>query len=208
MLEQTTSNFCSSTEEGGEQSIDSRTNLEKPGRLSDEEARYLLERGPYIGRLQAAQKLSRIVLAYSQDVETRDFISQSYVQSLTDKVTELSDELEAFDSENKKYEHAITMDTVADEIVEVDSTTTKPAKITETTGSFIKRREGAVCSETDPEAFFPEKGGSTKVAKQVCLLCELKDECLNYALENNQRFGIWGGLSERERRKLKKQQVA
>jgi WhiB family redox-sensing transcriptional regulator len=62
----------------------------------------------------------------------------------------------------------------------------------------------ALCSQTDPEAFFPEKGGSTRDAKRVCTSCDVKSECLEYALQNDERFGIWGGLSERERRKLKR----
>ncbi|WP_120003026.1 WhiB family transcriptional regulator [Nesterenkonia muleiensis] len=62
----------------------------------------------------------------------------------------------------------------------------------------------ALCAQTDPEAFFPEKGGSTRDAKKVCGACHVKQECLDYALANDERFGIWGGLSERERRKLKK----
>ena len=62
----------------------------------------------------------------------------------------------------------------------------------------------AICSQTDPEAFFPEKGGSTRDAKRICAGCDVKQQCLEYALANDERFGIWGGLSERERRKLKK----
>ena len=62
----------------------------------------------------------------------------------------------------------------------------------------------AVCAETDPELFFPEKGGSTREAKRICAGCDVKTQCLEYALANDERFGIWGGLSERERRKLKK----
>ena len=65
----------------------------------------------------------------------------------------------------------------------------------------------ALCSQTDPEAFFPEKGGSTREAKRICEGCEVRSECLDYALANDERFGIWGGLSERERRKLKKRAV-
>ncbi len=65
-------------------------------------------------------------------------------------------------------------------------------------------QERALCAETDPEAFFPEKGGSTREAKKICTGCEVKAECLEYALANDERFGIWGGLSERERRKLKR----
>lgn len=63
----------------------------------------------------------------------------------------------------------------------------------------------AICGETDPEAYFPEKGGSTREAKKVCRRCEVRAECLQYALETDQRFGIWGGTSERERRRLKRQ---
>jgi WhiB family transcriptional regulator, redox-sensing transcriptional regulator len=68
-------------------------------------------------------------------------------------------------------------------------------------------QERALCAQTDPEAFFPEKGGSTRDAKKVCVGCEVRAECLDYALEHDERFGIWGGLSERERRKFKKDVV-
>ena len=62
----------------------------------------------------------------------------------------------------------------------------------------------ALCAQTDPEAFFPEKGGSTRDATRICTSCEVRSQCLEYALANDERFGIWGGLSERERRKLRK----
>jgi WhiB family redox-sensing transcriptional regulator len=62
----------------------------------------------------------------------------------------------------------------------------------------------ALCAQTDPEAFFPEKGGSTREAKRICIGCPVREECLDYALEHDERFGIWGGLSERERRALKR----
>jgi WhiB family transcriptional regulator, redox-sensing transcriptional regulator len=68
-------------------------------------------------------------------------------------------------------------------------------------------QERALCAQTDPEAFFPEKGGSTREAKRVCMSCEVRAECLDYALAKDERFGIWGGLSERERRRVKKQAV-
>lgn len=64
--------------------------------------------------------------------------------------------------------------------------------------------EAALCRETDPEIFFPEKGGSTKSAKAVCLNCPSRSSCLAWALEGDERFGVLGGLSERERRALKK----
>jgi WhiB family redox-sensing transcriptional regulator len=65
-------------------------------------------------------------------------------------------------------------------------------------------QDQALCAQTDPEAFFPEKGGSTREAKRICVGCEVKQECLQYALMQDERFGIWGGLSERERRRLKR----
>jgi WhiB family redox-sensing transcriptional regulator len=68
-------------------------------------------------------------------------------------------------------------------------------------------QDQALCAQTDPEAFFPEKGGSTREAKRVCRSCEVRAECLEYALENDERFGIWGGMSERERRRLKREAV-
>nr|WP_225752238.1 WhiB family transcriptional regulator [Pseudoclavibacter sp. Marseille-Q3772] len=63
----------------------------------------------------------------------------------------------------------------------------------------------ALCAQTDPEAFFPEKGGSTRDAKMICQACEVRAQCLEYALERDERFGIWGGYSERERRKMRRQ---
>jgi WhiB family transcriptional regulator, redox-sensing transcriptional regulator len=65
-------------------------------------------------------------------------------------------------------------------------------------------QERALCAQTDPEAFFPEKGGSTREAKRICMGCEVRAACLEYALAHDERFGIWGGLSERERRRLKR----
>ena len=68
----------------------------------------------------------------------------------------------------------------------------------------LRWQERALCAQTDPEAFFPEKGGSTREAKRICTTCAVRNECLEYALGNDERFGIWGGLSERERRRLKR----
>ena len=74
----------------------------------------------------------------------------------------------------------------------------------EVSSEQLSWQERALCAQTDPEAFFPEKGGSTREAKRVCLSCEVRAECLEYALTHDERFGIWGGLSERERRRLKR----
>jgi WhiB family redox-sensing transcriptional regulator len=66
----------------------------------------------------------------------------------------------------------------------------------------------AVCAQTDPEAFFPEKGGSTAEAKRVCVSCPVREICLEWALAKRERFGILGGKSERERRKIEQQRKA
>lgn len=63
----------------------------------------------------------------------------------------------------------------------------------------------ALCAQTDPEAFFPEKGGSTRDAKRVCAKCEVREQCLKWAIDHDERFGIWGGMSERERRRYKRE---
>ena len=59
------------------------------------------------------------------------------------------------------------------------------------------------CREEDPDLFFPERGGDFAAPKEVCARCDVKDECLTYAMDNHIQFGIWGGTSERERRKLR-----
>jgi WhiB family redox-sensing transcriptional regulator len=74
--------------------------------------------------------------------------------------------------------------------------------------SQLSWQTDALCAQTDPEAFFPEKGGSTRDAKRICTGCTVRGECLEYALQNDERFGIWGGLSERERRKLRRERTA
>jgi hypothetical protein len=58
----------------------------------------------------------------------------------------------------------------------------------------------ALCAKIDTDMFFPDKGGSTREGKQVCGACPVRAECLAYALANHERFGIWGGYTERDRR--------
>lgn len=65
-------------------------------------------------------------------------------------------------------------------------------------------RDFAACAETDPEIFFPEKGGSVSDAKKVCRACPVRADCLEYALGRNEVFGIWGALSYNERRNLRR----
>lgn len=62
----------------------------------------------------------------------------------------------------------------------------------------------ANCLGVDPELFFPERGMSTREAKEVCRGCMVKQDCLEFAIANGEKFGIWGGLSERERRHIRR----
>lgn len=68
----------------------------------------------------------------------------------------------------------------------------------------VEWQANARCSEVEPEIFFPERGGSSKAARAVCSKCDVRAQCLEYALNNKEQFGIWGGTSERERRRLRK----
>tara|TARA_B100001939_G_scaffold29060_1_gene23040 strand:- start:11706 stop:11996 length:291 start_codon:yes stop_codon:yes gene_type:complete len=63
----------------------------------------------------------------------------------------------------------------------------------------------ANCIGEDPDLFFPDRGASTRKAKELCNSCVAQEHCLEYSIVNNEKFGIWGGLSERERRKIRKE---
>ena len=65
----------------------------------------------------------------------------------------------------------------------------------------------ANCMGVDPDLFFPGRGASTREAKEVCRGCVVREDCLEYALANGEKFGIWGGLSERERRKIRRRRA-
>ncbi len=68
-------------------------------------------------------------------------------------------------------------------------------------------QEFSNCLGVDPDLFFPERGASTREAKEVCRGCVVKDDCLEFALANGEKFGIWGGMSERERRRIRRQRA-
>lgn len=68
-------------------------------------------------------------------------------------------------------------------------------------------QDEANCLGVDPDLFFPERGMDTREAKEVCRGCIVRESCLEYALSNGEKFGIWGGLSERERRRLRRQRA-
>ena len=65
----------------------------------------------------------------------------------------------------------------------------------------------ANCRGADADLFFPERGASTRRAKAICRACEVRVECLEYAIANSEKFGIWGGLSERERRRIRRERM-
>ena len=60
----------------------------------------------------------------------------------------------------------------------------------------------AICRQVDPELWFPGEGDNPRDAKRICARCPVRDACLEYALAHDERFGVWGGLSGRERRAL------
>lgn len=68
-------------------------------------------------------------------------------------------------------------------------------------------QDEANCVGVEPNVFFPERGASTREAKDICRGCVVRLDCLDYALTKGEKFGIWGGLSERERRRLRRQQA-
>ncbi len=68
-------------------------------------------------------------------------------------------------------------------------------------------QEFSNCLGVDPDLFFPERGASTREAKEVCRGCVVRQDCLEFALANGEKFGIWGGMSERERRRIRRQRA-
>lgn len=176
----------------------------RPARLNPEESTYLLERGPYVGRLHAQQTLLAFVqktrLVEGQSGPTLpEYVEVNILEALALRTQELKD----FDAP-----HVRKVESLATPARRASPRTQYPTphlRKVENPITDLSWQEDGLCMQTDPEAFFPEKGGSTKAAKQVCVGCEVRAECLQYALNNDERFGIWGGLSERERRKLKKQ---
>lgn len=65
----------------------------------------------------------------------------------------------------------------------------------------------ANCRGADADLFFPERGASTRRAKAICGACEVRVQCLEYAIVNGEKFGIWGGMSERERRRVRRERI-
>src|SRR5262245_61753874 len=89
-------------------------------------------------------------------------------------------------------------------VVEVHMRITIPSEIDNEAKGW---QDLANCLGVDPDLFFPERGASTREAKEVCRGCVVRAECLEYALVNGEKFGIWGGMSERERRRIRRQRA-
>lgn len=63
----------------------------------------------------------------------------------------------------------------------------------------------ALCAQVDYDIFYPEDGGTTRPARSTCASCDVREKCRDYALANDELWGIWGGTTESERRKLRAQ---
>lgn len=74
-------------------------------------------------------------------------------------------------------------------------------------GEGLAWQDLANCRGANPDLFFPERGASTRTAKGICRECSVQAECLEFAIVSSEKFGIWGGMSERERRKIRRQRA-
>jgi WhiB family redox-sensing transcriptional regulator len=64
-------------------------------------------------------------------------------------------------------------------------------------------QELARCTEADPELFYPAKGADAREARRFCRACDVRPECLEYALARSEGHGVWGGTTYRERLRLR-----
>ncbi len=70
------------------------------------------------------------------------------------------------------------------------------------TGDRDAWKDEALCAQTAPDAFFPDKGGTTRDARKICAVCPVAEQCLQYAIANRETVGIWGGKTSHQLRKL------
>jgi WhiB family transcriptional regulator, redox-sensing transcriptional regulator len=66
-------------------------------------------------------------------------------------------------------------------------------------------RRHSACRGLDPEIFYPETDERAEVAKQVCGTCTVQETCLEFALQGREKEGVWGGATEKERRRIIRQ---
>jgi len=77
----------------------------------------------------------------------------------------------------------------------------RPGPGTAGPGEWISRGR---CAEVDPELWFPGKWESDRAAKEICMRCEVRLTCLEYALDADEQYGVWGALNRAERVRLRK----
>jgi hypothetical protein len=80
---------------------------------------------------------------------------------------------------------------------------TSPALATATIGPWTAR---ARCAETDPEIFFPPADDPATEVQRICAQCPVREDCLAYAIDADEQYGIWGGLDPRQRQNLRRRQ--
>lgn len=66
----------------------------------------------------------------------------------------------------------------------------------------VSWRQRAACRGVDPDVFYPISDEDAEEAKSICRECPVREACLEYALANRERDGVWGGATERERRRI------
>lgn len=103
---------------------------------------------------------------------------------------------ESFDEQSSRPQNLAT---------EISNPLVLDSTILKSKDDFRWMDNGNCQTETDRQIFFPIIGGRMDIGKEICRLCVVKDECLEYALVNNINEGIWGGTSGRERIVLKRQ---
>lgn len=69
----------------------------------------------------------------------------------------------------------------------------------------VSWRQRAACRGVDPDVFYPISDEEAEEAKSICRVCPVRESCLEYALANRERDGVWGGATERERRRIIRQ---
>lgn len=74
--------------------------------------------------------------------------------------------------------------------------------MSERSGSGDDWRHESACRDADPELFITNNVPSIQAAKAICRQCVVREDCLNWAIENGQTSGTWGGYSEKDRRKM------
>lgn len=110
---------------------------------------------------------------------------------------------EAYDELHSRSEQTATSDT-----------STSPAPKTEAPVPQVSQTFAdqdwmllAECVDFPPGTFFPADGAGVEVAKKICAACVVKEDCLEYAISNKENHGVWGGTSERERRRILKRRA-